>query len=191
MRVATRRTRVPKRPQTRRLHRKLEWETGGDVVSDAGADSGDAGNDAIDAPNDGGGDATTDAPADTASDATDAPSVADAPSEEGPPPPPPMLTVEAAQHAIVLDGCTGTTLTPATLMDVTAGQHTIALTASTLSKGSVSDAKARARSRPFDDYVIVQLPLAAGDAASRRFFMLNGVGAMKELHAFGRRCPSG
>ena len=52
-----------------------------------------------------------------------------------------MLTVEAAQHAIVLDGCTGAALTPATLMDVTAGPHTIALTASTLSKGSVSDAK--------------------------------------------------
>ena len=62
-------------------------------------------------------------------------------------------------------------------MDVAAGEHTIALTASTLSKGSVSDANDNPVPS-FDDYVIVHLPLAAGDAASRRFFMLNGVGAM-------------
>jgi hypothetical protein len=95
-------------------------------------------------------------------------------SDSGPPLPV-MLTVDAAHNAIVLDRCTG--LTPAAFVDVAVGAHTIALTASTLSKGSVSDAKDNPLPS-FDDYVIVHLPLAAGDDASRRLFMLNGIGDM-------------
>jgi hypothetical protein len=101
----------------------------------------------------------------------------DGPSEEGPPPPPPMLTVDALLHSIVLDRCTG--FTPATI-DVPAGQHTIALTASTLSKGSVSDPNDNPIDS-YDDYVIVNLPLSASEPASRRFFMLNGIGNMKSF----------
>jgi hypothetical protein len=99
-----------------------------------------------------------------------------APTDAGPVAPA-MLTVDAVQNAIVLDRCTG--LTPATFGDVGAGQHAIALGASTLSKGSVSSPDGSLRA--FDDYVIVQLPLAAGEPASRRFFMLNGIGAMADF----------
>ena len=91
----------------------------------------------------------------------------DAPTEEVPEPPV-MLTVDALQHTIVLDRCTG--FTPATLVDVAAGTHTIALTASTLSKGSVSVNDVNVDS--FDDYVIVNVPLPAADQSSRRFFMV-------------------
>ena len=94
------------------------------------------------------------------------------------PSPPVMLTVDAVNNSIVLDRCTG--LTPATLVDVAAGAHTLALTASTLSKGSVSDTNDNPLPS-FDDYVLVHLPLAAGDDASRRFFMLNGIGAAEDL----------
>jgi len=66
-----------------------------------------------------------------------------------------------------------------TLVDVAAGTHTIALTASTLSKGSVSVNDTNVDS--FDDYVIVNVPLPAADQSSRRFFMLNGVNAMKDF----------
>ena len=94
------------------------------------------------------------------------------------PPPPVMFTVDAVTNSLVLDRCTGPT--PATLVDVAAGAHTIALTASNLSKGSVSDTNDKPLPS-FDDYVIVRLPLAAGDEASRRFFMLNGIGAAEEF----------
>jgi hypothetical protein len=87
------------------------------------------------------------------------------------PPQPIMLTVDAVRNAIVLDSCTG--LMPAALTDVPAGEHTIALTTSTLSKGSASDANDDPVPS-FDDYVIVHAP--AAEPASRRFFMLNGVG---------------
>ena len=97
---------------------------------------------------------------------------------------PVMLTVDAVNNSIVLDRCTG--LMPATFGDVAAGAHTLALTASTLSKGSVSGTNEN-QLPSFDDYVIVHLPLAAGDDASRRFFMLNGVGATDGVHAVGRR----
>jgi hypothetical protein len=52
----------------------------------------------------------------------------------------------------------------------------VKLTASTLSKGKVSAGNDELPS--FDDFVIVNVPIAAGDPASRRFFMLNGVGTM-------------
>ena len=64
--------------------------------------------------------------------------------------------------------------------DVAAGEHTIALTTSTLSKGSASDANDNPVPS-FDDYVIVRAP--AGEPASRRFFMLNGVGTTAGIHA--------
>jgi len=135
----------------------------GGTSTDGGTDSGDA---AMDTANDVATDATPDA--------TDGPM--DAPTEEVPAPPV-MLTVDALQHTIVLDRCTG--FTPATLVDVAAGTHTIALTASTLSKGSVSVNDTNVDS--FDDYVIVNVPLPAADQSSRRFFMLNGVNAMKDF----------
>jgi hypothetical protein len=116
-------------------------------AADAGPDAADGGLDATDG-NDGPSD---DRPADAA---PDAPPVMDAASEEGPPPPPVMLTVDALLNTIVLDRCTN--LTPATLVDVAAGQHTIALTASNLSKGSVSDPNDDPVPS-FDDYVIVHL----------------------------------
>ena len=61
-----------------------------------------------------------------------------------------------------------------------AGQHRIALTASTLSKGSVSDPNDNPVAS-YDDYVIVNVPLAAGEPASRRFFMLNSIGDMENF----------
>ena len=138
------------------------------VTSDADTDS----RDAADA-SDGDGDTAADGPRDS----VDGPVVTDGPSEEGPPPPPPMLTVDALLHSIVLDRCTG--LAPATI-DVPAGQHTIALTASTLSKGAVSDPNDNPVDS-YDDYVIVNLPLSSSEPASRRFFMLNGIGTMKSF----------
>jgi hypothetical protein len=116
----------------------------------------------------------TDAPmvTDANPDAVDAPAVTDS-GPEGPPPPV-MLTVEALQHSIVLDRCNA--LLPATLVDVPAGNHTLTLTASTLSKGSVSNEEDDPVDS-FDDYVIVHVPVAAGQSANRRLFMLNGVGS--------------
>jgi hypothetical protein len=161
-------------------------EIGTDTGTDGGLDSADAGPDATtDAPKDVVGDVPTDVPTDMAGDvptdvqpdmapdATDGP-IIDAPTEEVPAPPV-MLTVDALQNTIVLDRCTG--FTPATLVDVAAGAHTIALTASTLSKGSVSAADDTPL-MSYDDYVIVNVPLPAADQSSRRFFMLNGVNAM-------------
>jgi hypothetical protein len=161
----------------------LSEAVGDTAMPDAGGEAGDApvtpdaspadSLDAADASDttDAVGDAPDDGPRDAPPDAMDGP------SEEGPPPPPPMLTVDALLHSIVLDRCTG--FTPATI-DVPAGQHTIALTASTLSKGSVSDPNDNPIDS-YDDYVIVNLPLSASEPASRRFFMLNGIGNMKSF----------
>ena len=126
--------------------------------SEGAADAGALGNDTIDdagGGHGGGGSGGADAPADGAND-------------DGPPRPV-TLMVDAVNNSIVLDRCTG--LTPATIADVAAGDHTIALTASTLSKGSVADGDEN-QLPSFDDYLIVHLP---GEAPSRRFFMLNGV----------------
>jgi hypothetical protein len=137
-----------------------------DAATDTAADAADAANDGgQDAANDGGNDATGDVSADAATDG----SVTDT----GPEAPAVMLTVDAVQNALLLDRC-GTT--PATLADVAAGAHTLTLTASTLSKGAVSDDNGNPIPA-VDPYVIVNLPLPAGDPGShRRFFMLNGVG---------------
>ena len=167
-----------------RAEAPADTATAPDVGIETGADvahglrfSGDA----IDAPNDGGGDATTDAPADTVSDATDAPSVTDAPSEEVPPPPPPMLTVEATQHAIVLDGCTGFTLAPATLMDVTAGAAHHRADREHAVEGERFGRERQPDSRPSTTTSSCSCRSRPATPASRRFFMLNGVGAMKNF----------
>lgn len=154
---------------------EVAMDVGGDVVVDAGTEVAmDGGNDvASDAATDAVVDTGTDVAIDATGDATDGPSIIDAPTEEGPPPIV-MLTVDALQNSIVLDRCTG--LTPATFVDVAAGAHTIALTASTLSKGSVS-APDDTPLPSFDDFVIINVPVPAGAPASRRFFTLNGVGA--------------
>jgi hypothetical protein len=79
------------------------------------------------------------------------------------------FTVLAAQHRIVLDNCA---VTPALMADVAPGAHSIALTASTMSKGDLDGVRTQ------DPYVIVNLPLPAGDPQQHmRYFMLNGVGA--------------
>jgi hypothetical protein len=159
----------------------LGTDTGGSDSGDAGTDTptdvpkdvaGDVAIDVpTDVPTDVAGDVANDIVADRAPDGTDGPM--DAPSEEVPAPPV-TLTVDALQHTIVLDRCTG--FTPATLVDVAAGAHTIALTASTLSKGSVSAGNDQLTS--YDDYVIVNVPLPAADQSSRRFFMLNGINGL-------------
>jgi hypothetical protein len=140
-------------------------DVSGDIANDVGADVGmDLGGDVA-------GDTATDVI--DATDATDGSPIMDAATEEGPPPVV-MLTVDALQNSIVLDRCTG--LMPASLVDVPAGAHTMALTASTLSKGSVSGPNDELIPS-FDDFVLVNVPVAAGESASRRFFTLNGVGA--------------
>jgi hypothetical protein len=88
-----------------------------------------------------------------------------------PPGAPKALTLLASQARISPDACGAT---PAVLADVAAGTHTVALTASTLSKGFVLDTPAK------NDYVLVKLPLPPGDAdAAHRYFMLNGVGTSR------------
>lgn len=83
------------------------------------------------------------------------------------------LKVSAPASALALDACGAT---PAVLADVAAGTYDIELTASNLSKGSVSDTHGN-QSPSFDDYVIVNLPLPAGAPNEEmRFFMLHGVG---------------
>ncbi|HET9933603.1 MAG TPA: hypothetical protein VFQ35_23015 [Polyangiaceae bacterium] len=83
------------------------------------------------------------------------------------------LTVSAPASALALDACAAT---PAVFADVAPGTYDIELTASTLSKGNVSDEDDN-ESPSFDDYVIVNLPLPAGDPnEDMRFFMLHGVG---------------
>jgi hypothetical protein len=138
-----------------------------DVSGDAGSDLGS------DVALDVAADIGSDMGVDTATDASDGSAIMDAPTEEAPPQVV-MLTVDALQNSIVLDRCTA--LMPATLVDVAAGAHTIALTASTLSKGTVSGPNDESIPS-FDDFVIVNVPVAAGDPASRRFFTLNGIGA--------------
>lgn len=81
----------------------------------------------------------------------------------------PTLTVNASVNSLALDTCG---VTPAVFSGVPAGTYTIALTASTLSKGNAAGSPA------VDDYVIVHLPLPPGDPDEvHRFFMLHGVGA--------------
>lgn len=83
------------------------------------------------------------------------------------------LKVSAPASALALDACGAM---PAALADVAAGTYDIELTASNLSKGSVSDTHGN-QSPSFDDYVIVNLPLPAGAPNEEmRFFMLHGVG---------------
>jgi hypothetical protein len=84
---------------------------------------------------------------------------------------PAVTTVGASQNLLALDSCQ---VTPATLPDVPAGTYTITLETSTLSKGNVATSPPTAS---VDNYVIVQLPLSAGDPQEdHRFFMLNGIG---------------
>jgi hypothetical protein len=83
------------------------------------------------------------------------------------------VTVNAATNAVTLAGCG---FTPAELANVPAGTYTIALTASTLSKGGVAGPRPAPAS--IDNYVIVYVPLPPGDPhEDHRFFMLNGIGA--------------
>lgn len=84
-----------------------------------------------------------------------------------------LLTVNAAQNNVTLSGCS---FEPAHIANVPAGTYTITLSASTLTKGGVSGPKPPPAS--VDNYVIVHVPLPAGDPhEDHRFFMLNGVGA--------------
>jgi hypothetical protein len=83
------------------------------------------------------------------------------------------VTVNAAANAVTLAGCG---FMPAELANVPAGTYTMALTASTLSKGGVSGQHPAPAS--VDNYVIVYVPLPPGDPhEDHRFFMLNGIGA--------------
>jgi hypothetical protein len=85
------------------------------------------------------------------------------------------ITVDAAKNAVLMDACG---VKPAVIADVPAGTYTIALMASTLSKGNVSVLDVPS----MDNYVIVHAPLAAGDPhEDHRFFMLNGIGAMAPI----------
>jgi hypothetical protein len=85
------------------------------------------------------------------------------------------VTVDAASNAVTLDGCG---FSPAQIASVPAGTYTIALTASTLTKGGVSGPAAASS----DPYVIVHVPLPAGNPDEKhRFFMLNGVGASESI----------
>src|SRR5512141_2100566 len=69
--------------------------------------------------------------------------------------------------------------TPARFASVAAGSYTIQLAASTLSKGGVYLDTATGQTVPsVDSYVIVNVPLPAGDPQEgKRFFTLNGIGA--------------
>jgi len=89
---------------------------------------------------------------------------------------PATLTVDAVSNSIVLELCIG--MTPATISDMTPGLHTIGITASDLSKGSVSGTN-NSQLPSSDDYVIVHVE--SGSATSRRFFMLNGVGTIADF----------
>ncbi len=79
------------------------------------------------------------------------------------------VIVDAPANNLALSTCG---VTPALFTDVPAGTYTIALAASTLSKGTAGGSPA------VDDYVIVHLPLPPGDPNEvQRFFMLHSVGA--------------
>jgi hypothetical protein len=83
------------------------------------------------------------------------------------------MTVTTPNNTLALDTCG---VTPAAFTAVEAGTYDITLTSSTLSKGSVSDDDGNPIDA-FDNYVIVNLPLPAGDEnESYRFFMLHGAG---------------
>ena len=82
------------------------------------------------------------------------------------------LNLSAPASTLALDACGST---PAVIPDVPAGSYELELTASNLSKGTVSDENDQ-EFPSFDDYVIVNLPLPAGDPnEQQRFFMLHGV----------------
>jgi hypothetical protein len=86
----------------------------------------------------------------------------------------PLIQVNAAENFLELDACG---VTPAVFANVDAGTYTITLASSSLSKGSTTS-----HEPSFDDYVVVQLPLPAGDPDEvHRFFMLNGVGASRSV----------
>jgi hypothetical protein len=86
---------------------------------------------------------------------------------------PPVMTVLGTTNVLALDACA---VTPATFPSLPANTYTITLSASTLSKGQLPNSAPPVNF--VDNYVIVQLPLAAGDTQeAHRFFMLNGVGA--------------
>lgn len=145
-----------------------------DVATDAAAETIDAMNDAG---SEGGADgATADAPDGATGDAPDGSldaSVDGDAGDAGPDAASSNLIVLAGQNQINLVSCG---VTPALLSGVSAGAHTLTLSASNLSKGYVSNIVAQ------DNYVIVKLPLPEGDAQSaRRFFTLNGIGAHKDF----------
>lgn len=82
------------------------------------------------------------------------------------------LNMSAPASTLALDACGST---PAVIPDVPAGTYDLELTTSNLSKGTVSDPNDQ-EFPSFDDYVIVNLPLPAGDPNEKqRFFMLHGV----------------
>ena len=82
------------------------------------------------------------------------------------------LNLSAPASTLALDACGST---PAVIPDVPAGSYELELTASNLSKGTVSDENDQ-EFPSFDDYVIVNLPLPAGDPnEQQRFFMFHGV----------------
>jgi hypothetical protein len=84
------------------------------------------------------------------------------------------MTVTTPNNTLALDNCGA--ITPAAFTAVEAGSYDITLKSSTLSKGSVSDDDGNPLDA-FDNYVIVNLPLPAGDANEKyRFFMLHGAG---------------
>ena len=87
------------------------------------------------------------------------------------------VTVDATANAVTLDGCG---FSPAQIPNVPAGTYTITLSGSTLTKGGVSGPSPHPAS--VDNYVIVYVPLAAGDPhEDHRFFMLNGEGASASI----------
>jgi hypothetical protein len=85
------------------------------------------------------------------------------------------ITVTATKNLLELATCK---VSPAVFDNVPAGTYTIALAASTLSKGNVAVLDVPS----VDNYVIVALPLAAGDPQQdHRFFMLHGIGANAQV----------
>lgn len=82
------------------------------------------------------------------------------------------MIVTTPTNTLALDTCG---VVPAVFTGVEAGTYDITLSTSSLSKGSVSDDDGNPIDS-FDNYVVVNLPLPAGDEnESSRFFMLHGV----------------
>jgi hypothetical protein len=95
----------------------------------------------------------------------------------GPGNPQATITVDATMNAMLVGGCGAA---PALLSNVAAGTYTMALSASTLTKGGASGMTPPAPS--VDNYVIVNVPLPPGDPhEDHRFFMLNGLGATASI----------